>query len=99
MEERIMKYLLQWEMRPEDMDKVIPLFKKMAELRGTKDYPKAIGPVYNFHGEMSGFTLYEVDDPKQMTNMYFHYHPLLKMSWKPIEETNNTVAAYLSRKK
>lgn len=86
-------------MCPEDMDKVIPLFKKMAELRGTKDYPKAIGPVYNFYGEMSGFTLYEVDDPKQMTNMYFHYHPLLKMSWKPIEETNETVAIYLSRKK
>lgn len=81
------------------MDKVIPLFKKMAELRGTKDYPKAIGPVYNFYGEMSGFTLYEVDNPKQMTNMYFHYHPLLKMTWKPIEETNETVAIYLSRKK
>ena len=94
-----MKYVLYWEMCPEDMDKVIPLFKKMAELRGTKDYPKAIGPVYNFYGEMSGFTLYEVDDPKQMTNMYFHYHPLLKMSWKPIEETNETVAIYLSRKK
>jgi hypothetical protein len=94
-----MKYMLNWEMCPEDMDKVIPLFQKMAELRGTKGYPKAIGPVYNFSGEMSGFTLYEVDDPQEITNMYFHYHPLLRMKWKPIAETNNTVATYLKLKK
>ena len=86
-------------MCPEDLDKVIPLFQKMAELRGTKGYPKALAPVYNFAGQTSGFTIYEVDDPQQITNMYFHYHPILKMEWKPIEETTNTVATYLKLKK
>ncbi len=71
----------------------------MAELRGTKDYPKAVGPFYNYTGEMSGFTLYEDDYPHHINNMYFHYHPLLKMTWKPIEETNGTVATYMKHKK
>ena len=94
-----MKYLLHWEMCPEDLDKVIPLFRKMQELRGTKGYPTAITPTYAFAGQTSGFTLYEVDDAQQISNFYFHYHPLLKMKWKPIEEGNNVVATYLKSKK
>ena len=86
-------------MRPEDLDKLIPLFQKMQELRGTKDYPKALAPTYVFAGQMSGFTLYEVDDPQQITKFYFHYHPLLKMKWKPIDEANNVVATYMKSKK
>jgi len=58
-------------MCPEDIDEVIPLFQKMAELRDTKGYPKAITPTYTFSGETNGFTLYEVDDPQQITN-FFH---------------------------
>ena len=94
-----MKYVVYWEMCPEDLDKLIPLFKKMQELRDTKDYPKALAPTYAFAGQLSGFTLYEVDDPQQITNFYFHYHPLLKMKWKPIEEANNVVATYIKSKK
>lgn len=86
-------------MCPEDFDKIIPLFKKMQVLRDTKDYPKALAPTYAFAGQLSGFTLYEVDDPQQITNFYFHYHPLLKMKWKPIEEANNVVATYIKSKK
>jgi hypothetical protein len=94
-----MKYLLHWEMRPEDIDKVIPLFQKMIKLRETDDYPTALSPTYTFAGQTSGFTLYEVDDPQQITNFYFHYHPLLKMKWKPIEESTNTVATYMKMRK
>ena len=61
-----MKYVVYWEMCPEDFDKIIPLFKKMQELRDTKDYPKALAPTYAFAGQLSGFTLYEVDDPQQI---------------------------------
>ena len=95
----MMKYILYWEMCPEDIDKVIPLFQKMIKLRETKDYPTALSPTYTFAGQTSGFTLYEVDDPQQITNFYFHYHPLLKMKWKPIEESTNTVATYMKMKK
>ncbi len=94
-----MKYVCYWELCPEDMDKVIPLFQKMQELRGTKDYPKGLAPAYTFAGQMSGFSLYAVDDPQQITNFYFHYHPLLKMKWKLIEETTNTVATYTKLRK
>ncbi len=94
-----MKYILFWEFCPEDLDKIIPLFQKMGELRGTKGYAKLLTPVYTFAGQTSGFVLYEVDDPQEMTNLYFHYHPLLKMKWKPIEETTNTVATYMKLKK
>ncbi len=94
-----MKYILFWEMCPEDMDKVIPLFQKMGELRGTKGYPKAITSTYTFQGSTSGFTLYEVEDQKEISNFYFHYHPLLKMKWKPIEESSETVKIYMGTKK
>ena len=94
-----MKYMMFWEFCPEDLDKIVPLFEKMGKLRGTKGYPKAIIPVYTFTGQTSGFSIYEVDDPQEMTNLYFHYHPLLKMKWKPIEEATNTVATYVKLKK
>ena len=94
-----MKYMCYWEMCPEDLDKIIPLFKKMGELRGTKGYPTALAPTYAFAGQTKGFTLYEVDDPQQITNFYFHYHPILKMKWEPLEEASNVIATYLKSKK
>ena len=94
-----MKYICYWEIKPEDLDKVIPLFQKMRELRGTPGYPKEITPTYGFSGEMSGFTLYEVDDPKQISNHYIHYHPLMKFTWKPIVEATEFVATYMKKKK
>jgi hypothetical protein len=94
-----MKYVCYWEMCPEDLDKAIPLFKKMQELRGKKGYPTALAPTYAFAGQTSGFTLYEVDDPQQITNHYFHYHPVLKMKWKPITEANDVAATYMKLKK
>jgi hypothetical protein len=56
------KYICYFEFKPEDLDKVIPLFQKMVEKRGKPGYPKQISPTYAFGGKTSGFTLYEVDD-------------------------------------
>ena len=94
-----MKYILYWEFCPEDMDKIIPLFQKMGELRGTEGYPKGITPTYTIQGTTSGFTLYDVGDQSEITNFYFHYHPILKMKWKPIEESSETVKIYMGTKK
>ena len=95
-----MKYMCYFEFKPEDMDKILPLFQKMRELRGTPGYPKEVSPTYGFAGKTGGFTLYEVDDPLQMTNLYLHYHPLMKITWKPLYEATDFVATYLkSRKK
>ena len=95
----MMKYICYWEMKPEDLDKVIPLFKKMQELREKEDYPTGITPTFCFAGKTSGFTLYEVDDPQQITNHYFHYHPLLKLTWKPIADATDYVVTYMKTKK
>lgn len=94
-----MKYIAYFELKPEDLDKAIPLFQKMRELRKTEDYPTGISPTYIFPGKMSGFTLYEVDDPQQITNHYFHYHPLITFTWKPITEATDVVATYMKMKK
>ena len=59
-------------MKPEDMDKIIELFQKMGELRGTKGYPKGITPTYTFQGTTSGFTLYNVEEQSEISNFYFH---------------------------
>ena len=94
-----MKYICQWEFEAKDFDKIIPLFQKMVELRGRPGYPKGIGPTYAFSGETKGFQLYEVDDPQQITNHYVHYHPYLKLTWKPLTEATDVVATYLKSKK
>jgi len=93
------KYICYFEMDPKDLDKVIPLFQKMRELRGTPGYPKELSPTYGFGGEMRGFTLYEVDDPQQIINHGVHYHPWLKLKWTPIVEASDFVATYLKAKK
>ncbi len=94
-----MKYICYWEMDPKDLDKGIPLFQKMRELRGTPGYPKELSPTYGFGGEMRGFTLYEVDDPQQIINHHVHYHPLLKLKWIPLVEATDFLATYLKAKK
>jgi hypothetical protein len=94
-----MKYILFWEMKPEDMDKVIELFQEMGKLRGTKGYPKGITPTYTFQGTTSGFTIYDIGDQSEISNFYFHYHPYLEMEWRPIEESTETVKIYMSTKK
>jgi len=94
-----MKYICYWEIKPEDFDKVIPLFQKMLELRGTPGYPKGITPTYGFPGQMSGFTLYEVEDEEQMRNHYLHYHPLIKFEWKPLTLATDLVETYMKKKK
>lgn len=91
--------MLFWEFCPNDIDKIIPLFQKMGELRGSKGYPKDVTATHTFQGSTSGFTIYEVGDQEEMSNLYFHYYPYLKMKWKPIEESSETVKIYMKTKK
>jgi hypothetical protein len=94
-----MKYICYWEFCPEDLDKIIPLFQKMRELRESPDYPKALSPTYGFSGQMSGFTLYEVENEQQKINHYLHYHPLIKFKWKPLMEATDFITTYMKKKK
>ena len=94
-----MKYVCFFEYEAEDFDNIIPLFQKMAELRGKPGYPKGLSPTYGVGGETKGFTLYEVSDPQEIINHAVHYHPFLKLKWVPLVEGTDYVAAYLKSKK
>jgi len=95
------KYICFHDYKPEDLDKIIPLFQKMEELRakGSPDYPKPVLQTHTFAGETSGFAVYEVDNLQQITNHHLHYHPLVKHTWKPITEASEYIATYMKRKK
>jgi len=92
-------YACFWEIKPEDLDKAIPLFQKMVELRGTGDYPVAKTPTYAYYGETSGFTVYDLKDPKEAMMHFTHYHPYFKFTWRPISEASEVVGVYLKNKK
>ena len=94
-----MIYICYWEMCPEDLDKVIPLFQEMVKLRGKPDYPKELFATYGFSGQMKGFTIYEVDNEQQRINHYIHYHPYLKLKWVPLMEAKDFIKTYLEKKK
>ena len=94
-----MKYICYYEFEAKDLDKIIPLFQKMVELRGKPGYPKGLTNTYVFGGETKGFTLYEVSDPQEITNHYVHYHPHLKLKWVPLTEASDVIATYLKSKK
>ena len=94
-----MLYICYYEMKPENLDKVISLFQEMVKLRGTGDYPTEVAPTYGVSGPLSGFTIYEVESQKQIDNHYIHYHPYLKLKWKPLIVATDFVAAYMKKKK
>jgi hypothetical protein len=94
-----MKYICYFEFDPEDLDKIIPLYDKMRELRGKPEYPKGLTPTYGFGGQTSGFTLYEVENEQQIINHGLHYHPYMELKWKPLVLGADFVKAYMEKKK
>ena len=85
-------------MKPENLDKVIQLFGEMVKLRGTKDYPKEVSPTYGIESPLQGFTIYEVENQKQIDNHFIHYHPYLKLTWKPLIVATDFVSTYMKKK-
>ena len=96
-----MKYIVFWEMCPEDFDKVIPKFQEVMEERekGTDKFPKALSPNYSLGGQWKGFMLYEDATPEQLMNVVLHYQPLVKFKFIPILEAAKMIEIHLKSKK
>lgn len=55
-----MLYICYYQIKPENLDKVISLFQEMVKLRRTGDYPTEVTPTYGISTPLSGFTICEV---------------------------------------
>jgi hypothetical protein len=95
----VMKYICYFELDEDDLDSVIPKFQEMIKLRESEDFPSGITPTYWLPGVLSGFTLYDVDDPQQITNHYLHYFPEMRLKWESIIEATDFIKTYMKKKK
>ena len=87
-----MKYLVNREFRPENMEKV---FNKFGEYlkdheKNPGKYPEFLWPCHAFAGQSKGFSLVEAT-PEQINNEIFYWNPLLKLNFNPIIEVSKLV--------
>ncbi len=84
-----MKFIVFWEMKPEDIDKVIPKYRKRDEL-GVKTL---YGPCH-IGGQLKGFTIVEADDVGVLVNYSNYYAPDLTMTIYPIADSKDVVKSW-----
>ena len=93
-----MLYIVFWEMKPEDIPKVIDKFRKRNE-KGSEDMfgegLKTVMTPHHIGYEPKGFTIMETDDPDTLANYSMYYMPELQMKIMPIHDSNKMVASYL----
>jgi hypothetical protein len=95
------KFIGFWEYNLEDVDKVLEKFMTMTKERekGSEKFPKMIYGPYFIGGESKGFTIFETDNPDQLTNTTIHYMPEMRWRFAPIHEASRTAELYLRSKK
>ena len=94
-----MKYVGFWEFNPTALDVIVRKSERSSEEREESPgkYPEILLGPFVFEGESRGFTVYEVEDPEQLTNVADHYSPEMKYEFKRIMETSKF--AELKRRK
>ena len=93
-----MKYIAFWEMKPEDIPKVIEKFKKRNEAGMEKLFGAGLKTVfgpYHIGLETKGFTVLETDNPEELANYASYYLPELPMKTYPINDSNQMVTSWL----
>ena len=90
-----------WDMDEEVLDDVLALYKNVDQDRseGKLNHPKTISDNYIHCGQTSGFRLFGVEDPVQLENMRYYYHPYMKWSFEPKIKAEESIKAYLMSKK
>lgn len=85
-----MKYVGFWEFDPAALEEIIRKSERSSEERRESPgkYPEILLGPFIFEGESRGFTIYEVEDPGQLTNVADHYAPEMRYEFKPIMETS-----------
>ena len=96
-----LKFIGFWEYKPEDFDKVLERWTQLRVIREKAPgrFPKVIFGPFGMGGEHKGFSVYEVDNEDQMTNMAIHYHPVMTLKFVPILESARVAELYQKMKK
>lgn len=89
-----MKYILFWEIKPEDLETSVKKYIELPEEFAVT----SISETYVFAGQTKGFQLVETDDPERMIKATLYYLPELKMKYVPIVEASKVVEVYQSMK-
>jgi len=95
------KFIGFWEFCPEDFDKVI---ERRAQAEAIREkfpdrFPKRIFGPYWMGETSKGFTVYETDNPDQLSNLTLHYIPVVRVKFIPIHEFVRQVELYQKMKK
>ena len=89
-----MKFIAYWEFNPEDTDKVLSKYVKMAEIRKkpTDLYPKVLFPSH-YTGPSEGFLIVEGDE-HQLANYTLFYFPEMRITYVPLIDAAEVIEKY-----
>jgi hypothetical protein len=95
-----MRYLVEWEIKVEDLDKAIQKELKYQELqkKNPEKYPKNIIPVHMVNAD-TYVTVWDVDDPSQIANKLLYMLPEGKAKLTPIFEGGEMIKLMMQSKK
>jgi len=95
-----MKFIVFFEFRPEDFNKVIELNNTFVEKKKKEPerYPKVIFGPYLLGGEFKGFAVEEASDQEQITNDILHYAPTVKFKFVPLLDGYQAIELYQKMK-
>ena len=91
-----MKYLVTWEVKPEDMRKVTEKWREFTEsgqLGKGEKFSKSITDLYYMAGQYKGVTINEAT-PEQIANDMALWGDYMKMEYIPLVEVDKFHAAY-----
>lgn len=96
-----MLFVAFWEFNYDNAGKYVELFRQMTEERGrgTSKSPKLVFGPYIVTGEYRGFSVYETDDPDELSRLALFYASVLTFKFAPIIESKKFADLLQSMKK
>ena len=95
-----MRYLVEWDIKRENMEKVIQKEMKYQELQKAEPekYPKNVIPVHMVDAD-TYVTVWDVDNPAQIANKLLYMLPEGKAKLTPIFDTGDMIKLMMQQKK
>jgi Lon protease-like protein len=97
---KTMRYLVEWEIKVENMDKAMQKELKYQELvkNSPEKYPKNVIPVHMVNAD-TYVTVWDVDNPTQIANKLLYMLPEGKAKLTPILEAGDLMKIMMQSKK
>jgi len=95
-----MRYLVTWEFKREDMEKLIAKELKYQEIikKNPEKYPKNVIPIHMVDAD-TVVTVWDVDNPEQIANKILYMLPEGKAKIVPIFEASEMIKLMMQAKK